>query len=693
DVKGHARPSGYPRLGSAKKPRSVENLVRGASAVVRPSRPPPPERAPPTVESVHKERQSSERRQSERSNGMAEFRQAKHTIILVQYTRDPNSRTYLDFESVNAGMDGVVKMYEAKLKQLNPQLKNITYDIQDLYNYIDSLTDLSALVLDLETKTYLPCGKEWIKKKVFQVLKNQCGNMAQDGADAEFSASDMIKLISAEGHEIYISRKCAMVSGTIKAMLSGQFTESKGEIRFPDISAAILERVCQYMYYKEQYSGNPSRRPDAEGHEIMISRKCAMVSGTIRAMLNAKNADPENGDEGIRFADLNAVVLEKVCQYMYYKTQYTDSTSRFPDFEIPPEMALELMMAANYLEYLTHANKRLLIAYWRRHPRPVREYTPDRRRTRMHLQMAIYYKGLFAWLFYPISFLLLLEKLGRFDYSSSLARALHVCSFALLLAADLARLWLGTVGNLEHQVFHLTAFLFVSLCPVLPSVLFFSFASEHLVPFDRVVGAMFFLFLACECALAWRVLQDLLRKETTPVVGDATVGKTALLQVLKSSGHEYPKNYVMTSGVELCIKSIPIPDTQVVVELFLFDCAGQSIFNQREFGQLHYKGASAVMVVYDINNRESFKSVAKWYQDVTSVAMNRNIPGVLVANKTDLRENNRDAISTKDGEDMADKGDMKYFECSAQQNTGIDAPFTHIADWFYKKYQSAAQRA
>jgi hypothetical protein len=64
----------------------------------------------------------------------------------VQYTRDPNSRTYLDFESVNGGMDGVVKMYEAKLKQLNPSVKNITYDIQDLYNYIDSLTDLSALV-------------------------------------------------------------------------------------------------------------------------------------------------------------------------------------------------------------------------------------------------------------------------------------------------------------------------------------------------------------------------------------------------------------------------------------------------------------------------------------------------------------------------------------------------------------------
>jgi hypothetical protein len=33
--------------------------------------------------------------------------------------------------------------------------------------------------------------------------------------------SHMIKLISAEGHEFFVNRKCAMVSGTIKAMLSG----------------------------------------------------------------------------------------------------------------------------------------------------------------------------------------------------------------------------------------------------------------------------------------------------------------------------------------------------------------------------------------------------------------------------------------------------------------------------------------
>ena len=46
---------------------------------------------------------------------------------------------------------GVVKLYEAKLKQLNPQVRQITYDISDLFSYIDSLGDLSALVCVLST--------------------------------------------------------------------------------------------------------------------------------------------------------------------------------------------------------------------------------------------------------------------------------------------------------------------------------------------------------------------------------------------------------------------------------------------------------------------------------------------------------------------------------------------------------------
>ena len=46
---------------------------------------------------------------------------------------------------------GVVKMYETRLKELNPHLTDITYDVSHLFAFIDSLGDLSALA-------YVPCG-------------------------------------------------------------------------------------------------------------------------------------------------------------------------------------------------------------------------------------------------------------------------------------------------------------------------------------------------------------------------------------------------------------------------------------------------------------------------------------------------------------------------------------------------------
>ena len=71
----------------------------------------------------------------------------RHTIILVQPTAGKASRTFADFETVPLAMDGVCQMFEKRLKELNPSMRSITYDINDLYHYIDLLPDLSALVL------------------------------------------------------------------------------------------------------------------------------------------------------------------------------------------------------------------------------------------------------------------------------------------------------------------------------------------------------------------------------------------------------------------------------------------------------------------------------------------------------------------------------------------------------------------
>jgi elongin-C len=61
---------------------------------------------------------------------------------------------------------------------------------------------------------------------------------------------------------VVIDRRCALISGTIKAMLTSQFAESKGEIRFPDIHTAVLEKVIQYLYFKARYTNSNKRVPD-----------------------------------------------------------------------------------------------------------------------------------------------------------------------------------------------------------------------------------------------------------------------------------------------------------------------------------------------------------------------------------------------------------------------------------------------
>lgn len=41
---------------------------------------------------------------------------------------------------------GVCKMYEEHLKRMNPNSPSITYDISQLFDFVDDLADLSCLV-------------------------------------------------------------------------------------------------------------------------------------------------------------------------------------------------------------------------------------------------------------------------------------------------------------------------------------------------------------------------------------------------------------------------------------------------------------------------------------------------------------------------------------------------------------------
>lgn len=65
-----------------------------------------------------------------------------HTILLVQPGARPETRTYSDYESVNECMEGVCKIYEEHLKRRNPNTPTITYDISQLFDFLDQVSQI-----------------------------------------------------------------------------------------------------------------------------------------------------------------------------------------------------------------------------------------------------------------------------------------------------------------------------------------------------------------------------------------------------------------------------------------------------------------------------------------------------------------------------------------------------------------------
>lgn len=83
-----------------------------------------------------------------------------------------------------------------------------------------------------------------------------------------------------------------------------------------------------------------------DGFRFVITREAALVSGTLKAMLS--NSRSEERSSGIIHLDFDSNVLAKICDYFYFNLNYKDDVKG--TFEIPPIMALELLVAADYLD-------------------------------------------------------------------------------------------------------------------------------------------------------------------------------------------------------------------------------------------------------------------------------------------------------------------------------------------------------
>ncbi|MHA2036668.1 MAG: GTP-binding protein [Promethearchaeota archaeon] len=157
------------------------------------------------------------------------------------------------------------------------------------------------------------------------------------------------------------------------------------------------------------------------------------------------------------------------------------------------------------------------------------------------------------------------------------------------------------------------------------------------------------------------------------VVGDGGVGKTSM--VLRYCEDSFKENYIMTIGSNFSTKQVELDDyPNYLVKLQLWDLAGQKHFSfvRPPF----YRGATAIVFVFDLTRRSSFQNILAWKSEVEKV-IGDGKPSMLVGNKIDLTD--RREVGEKEGEALKDEiNALRYYETSAKEDLDVSPVFKEI---------------
>ncbi|XP_054164225.1 enhancer of rudimentary homolog [Oppia nitens] len=109
---------------------------------------------------------------------------ATHVILLVQASTG-ETRRYTDYDCLNDALEGVCHMYEQHMKKQFPTETELFYDLSQLFEFVDHLTDLNFLVFQKTSHSYVPYTKEWIKEKLYIMLRQDSDRELAEQANCD----------------------------------------------------------------------------------------------------------------------------------------------------------------------------------------------------------------------------------------------------------------------------------------------------------------------------------------------------------------------------------------------------------------------------------------------------------------------------------------------------------------------------
>lgn len=158
-------------------------------------------------------------------------------------------------------------------------------------------------------------------------------------------------------------------------------------------------------------------------------------------------------------------------------------------------------------------------------------------------------------------------------------------------------------------------------------------------------------------------------------IGDSHSGKTSIINRYKND--EFKEEPQITIAVDFTIKEINASAIQPHnIKLQIWDTAGQERFNS--VIQLYFKSSYAMVIVFDLTNKESFDHTTNWIKS----ARQQYEPElfIIVGNKADLTPIITEADVHDVMESICPKLNYKYLETSAKNNTNINKVFQLIVD-------------
>ena len=164
------------------------------------------------------------------------------------------------------------------------------------------------------------------------------------------------------------------------------------------------------------------------------------------------------------------------------------------------------------------------------------------------------------------------------------------------------------------------------------------------------------------------------------LLGDGQVGKTSL--ILRLTGNQFNDSQLTTVGKESYVQQEVLHGYELKMKIW--DTAGQERFKSMSVQVI--KNSDAVILVYSIDDVNSFKALDLWLRKLNETSDLTKKPIIIIGNKSDVEESKRQ-VTEAEGRLYAQSKGYHFYETSAKTGANVKEAFNDIFEQLYVAFE------